>query len=167
MALHGASDPLVRIHGDRALLHQYLVAIDRPRNLGGDRLDVREIRMARIALRCTDRDEDHFAGLHCCGEIRGEADGLTIVLLQQFGKMFFVNNGDAVAQSFCLTRVVIDADNFVSDLCKTNRGYETYVTRANHCNLYATRHVSTSSSGLANNVREYDCSRSKSHRLRQ
>src|SRR3984957_6892654 len=87
MAVQHAPYPVVGVDGNRALLHNHFVALDRARDFGHYSLNIREIRGAAIALRSTYGDEYRLALVNGLSQLRGEHNTGTAVLCQQVAQV--------------------------------------------------------------------------------
>ena len=112
-----------------------------PRNLTGDGLDEREIRVAGLRLRRSHRDEDGFARLGRLGKIRRKPNAAVAIAPHQLRQVILVNEGVAIAQRRHLTFIVVDAQDVVAHLGEAHGCHKAHVTGADHRNLICCLHV--------------------------
>src|SRR5207237_2341147 len=116
-----------------ALVDDHRVALGR----GGDFVrhlhDRAGIRVAVVALRRADGDEDHFRSVHRAGEIGGEEEALGVdVPVEQLLQAGLVDGGLAIAQRLDLGLVHVDAGDEVAGLGETGAGHQSDVTGPHH-----------------------------------
>ena len=116
--------PLIRVHRHRALLDDYLVAVDRSGNLARYRFHIREIRIAGLALWRSHCDKDRLRVPRRLRQVGRKPYLAVPVPVQKFRQMIFMDQRVAALQRGHLAFVVVDANHVMTDLGKANRRYQ-------------------------------------------
>src|ERR1019366_2079977 len=120
VALDGLGHFFARLHRHGAFVHHDLVTRDGSGDVTGNALYVTQIHRAIGLRRRRHRDENDIGMLHALGGAGGELEpSRSNILFDEFFQTGFVNRDATGLKRFDLGRVIIHADDVVTDFRKT------------------------------------------------
>ena len=134
IAFHRTGDPLVGVDRDGTFFDDDFVAGERAGYLAGNGFDIREIRVAALALRSSDGNKDGFTFAGSFGEISHEANFCVAILFQKLGEEVLVDERVSGLEGGDLALVVVDADDIVAYFSETDGSNQTDIPGPNNGN---------------------------------
>ena len=132
MAVEHAANPLIGVDRHRALFHDHFVAVDGAGYLRDDGLNVGKVGCAGVALGSAHGNEDSLASFNCSGQIGRELHSHAPVLCQQLGQMLLEDGNATLAQGLDPLFVVIDTEDMMAHLGKTDGSNESHISGPYH-----------------------------------
>ena len=123
--------------GHGALHHQGVLAARR--HLGDDRLDPREVGVARVGGRRVDAAEQEPRGLQDLGDLGREVEAVAVAL-DQLGQAGLVDRDLAAAERVDLLGVDVDRVDLVAQLGEAGRGDETHPAHSDYAYRFSLGH---------------------------
>src|SRR5437870_3231117 len=130
------ANPVTRVDRNRALLNHNLIAVDCPRNAASHGFHVRQISFTLLRGRRADRNEYCLAGPHRLLQVAGKFQSASTMTPEQFRQKILMNRNLASFQGRELLFIIVNQNDFMSQVGKARPGHEPNVSRSHNRNMH-------------------------------
>src|SRR5207237_5151383 len=128
-------NPVTCVDRNCALLNDNLIAVDCSRNAAGHRFHVRQISLTLLRGRRAHRNEYCLAGPHRLLQVAGKFQSASTMTPEQFRQKIFMNRNLASFQGRELLFIIVNQNDFMSQVGKARPGQDANTSRSHNSNM--------------------------------
>src|SRR5437660_8348113 len=137
------ANPVTCVDRNCALLNDNLIAVDCPRNAASHGFHVRQISFTLLRGRRAHRTEYCLAGPHRLLQVAGNFQPTPAMTPEQFRQKVFMHRNLASFQGSKLLLIVVNQNDFMSQIGKARPGHEPNVSRSHNRNMHLLLRISS------------------------